>query len=653
MLRCESRDHLTANTRSLVAALVGSAVAVTIIAVSATTIVDHRTTRVHAERELDQRTLLVAEHVRAVIQTDVMLLGRVADHFAGRPLPAPEAAGADRETLRAMLRDADGIDSLWVYDERGDAVLSTAEERLGRFSVADREYFQAARAGERLFLSPLIWGRVTGGFFFVVARRLEDPSGVFRGIVVAGVPAGRFADFYRRIAGDENASFAVRKLNGDVVVRAPLPTAEPAKGWPTESYIQERLTEEAGVYERSSTIDGVARLYAFRRLDPEGLVVIAGRPLDALFAPWWSRTLLVWAVGGGGVALSLALSVLVLRRARREAAALRDALRAVRESEERFDMAVAATADGIWDWDLRTNKVRRTARMKALYGFADHEMGDDSREFWDLLHPADAPDLRAAVQAHLERRSEQVEAECRVRHKDGSWRWLFVRGRAQFDADGEPLRMVGMMTDVTERRERELLVQAAHRTAEAEKERARHAANHDPLTGLPNRAYLTERLTALTGAAAPDGVRQAVMLLDLDDFKAVNDTLGHPAGDELLRIVAGRLRSCLRDGDFVARLGGDEFAVLVPSACGTACGTLALAERIVATVGQSAVVAGRAVRIGCSAGVSVWTAAELEPEEAIRLADVALYEAKRTGKNRVVFQGCGDGPSSGRCNGMA
>lgn len=84
-----------------------------------------------------------------------------------------------------MLTDADGVDSLWVYDERGDAVLSAAEERLGRFSVADREYFQATRAGERLFLSPLIWGRVTGGFFFTGARRLEDPSGAFRGIVAA------------------------------------------------------------------------------------------------------------------------------------------------------------------------------------------------------------------------------------------------------------------------------------------------------------------------------------------------------------------------------------------------------------------------------------------------------------------------------------
>jgi diguanylate cyclase (GGDEF)-like protein/PAS domain S-box-containing protein len=314
---------------------------------------------------------------------------------------------------------------------------------------------------------------------------------------------------------------------------------------------------------------------------------------------------------------------------------------------------VAATTDGIWDWDLRTNKVRRTARMKGLFGLADHEMGDDSQEFWDRLHPADAPTLRSAVQAHLERRSEQLEAECRVLHEDGSWRWLFVRGRAQFDSGGSPLRMVGMMTDVTERRERELQVQAAHRAAEEEKERARHAANHDPLTGLPNRAYLTERLAALTAAAAPEGGRQVVMLLDLDDFKAVNDTLGHPAGDELLRIVAGRLRSCLRDGDFVARLGGDEFAVLVPSLCGTACGTLALAERIVATVGQEAVIAGQPVRVGCSAGVSVWKAAELEPEEAIRQADVALYEAKRTGKNRVVLQGCGDAPYPACCNGTA
>ncbi len=639
---------MTANTRSLVAALVGSAVAVTILAVSATTIIDYQATRERAERELDQRTILVAEHVRAVIQTDVMLLGRVADHFAGLPLPAPQDADSDRDALRAMLADADGVNSLWVYDEHGNAVLSTVEEKLGRFNVADREYFQATKAGKRVFLSPLIWGRVTGGFFFVVARRLEDSSGAFRGVAMAGVPANRFADFYQRISGDENASVAVRKLNGDVVVRAPLPDSEPPKGWPKRSYVQEHLTEEAGVYERASAIDGVGRLYAFRRLEPEGIVVIAGRPLNALFATWWSRTLLVWGLCSGGVVLSLVLSVFALRSARREANALRDALQAVRESDERFGMAVAATTDGIWDWDFRTNTVRRTARMKAMYGLADHEMGDDSREFWERLHPADAPDLQAAIQAHLERRSEQVEVECRVRHKDGSWRWLFVRGQAQFGADGEPLRMVGMMTDVTERREREMQVRAAHRVAEEEKERARHAANHDPLTALPNRAYLSERLTALSGAAEPAGVRRAMMLLDLDDFKAVNDTLGHPAGDELLRIVAGRLRGCLRDGDFVARLGGDEFAVLVPSACGT----LALAERIVATVGQSAVIAGQ-VRVGCSVGVSVWKATELEPEEAIRQADVALYEAKRTGKNRVVLQECGDIPSPGCCNGAA
>ncbi|AWK85959.1 hypothetical protein DEW08_06520 [Azospirillum thermophilum] len=627
------------NTCGLVAVLEGAAVAVTVAALSATAFLDHRGTRAAAERDLAQRTVLVAEHVRAVLRSDLLLLGRVADRFAGRPLPVPGTADADRDALRAMLGEAGGIDALRVYDARGDAVLSTAEDDPEPITLAAPACAAAAAARDRVCLEAP--GRGMSGAY-VVVRRLEDASGAFHGLAAATVAATRFAAVHHRIARGEGASLAVWTREGNAIARAAPPEPDAAPGWPDALWEQARVAGETGAFEFASPTGAAAWLYAVRRVEPEGLVVAAGRPLDALFAPWRSRTRLLWGFAGGGVALSLVLSALVLRSARREADALRDARRAVRESEERFAVAVAATTDGIWDWDLRTNKVRRTARMKALYGLADHEMGENPREFWERLHPVDGPNLRAAVQAHLEGRSEQIEVECRVRHKDGSWRWLFVRGRGLFGADGAPLRLVGMMTDVTERRERELRVQAAHREAEAERERARHAANHDPLTGLPNRAYLSERLSALAEAAAPDGVRQAVMLLDLDDFKAVNDTLGHPAGDELLRIVADRLRSCLRDGDFVARLGGDEFAVLVRTVCGPACGTRALAERIVAVVGRDVVVAGRPVRVGCSLGVSVWQAADLEPEEAIRQADVALYQAKRAGKNRVVFKGCGD-----------
>lgn len=623
--------------KSLVAALVASSVAVTVIVLGTTTTIDRQTTYRQAGREIDQRTILVAEHTKAVIQTNVMLLDRVADHFGDQPLRNPKKNGANRYLLQSMLSSADGVDSIRLYDQNGDFVLSTTDEVGAQSNVADREYFQAISAGQHLFISPLIQGRVSGNFFFVAARRLEEESGALRGIALVAIRANRFADFYRRIAGDENASIVIRKLNGDVVIQTPLPVGEPPKGWPPGTSIRQRLAEKAAVYERASPIDGVERLFAFRRLDPEGLVVIAGRPLDAVFADWRSRTALLWGLGGSGLMLSLVLSILVLRHARRRADALRAALQAVKESEERFEMAVAATADGIWDWNLRTGKVRRSARMKAMYGFADDEMGDETDEFWNRLHPDDAGNLKAIIQTHFDLRTPQFEAECRVRHKDGDYRWLFIRGCAQFGLDDEPLRMVGMMTDVTSRRERELKIEAAHQLVEEERERAHHAANHDTLTGLPNRAYLNERLAALAGDTLSDTVWSAVMMLDLDNFKTVNDTLGHPAGDQLLQVTAGRLQGCLREGDFVARLGGDEFAVLLSSRREIEGDAVALGNRIITAVSEGMMLDGRPARVGCSVGISIWKKADFVPAEAIRQADVALYEAKRTGRNRVVL----------------
>lgn len=627
-----------AATWRLVGALVGSALTVTLAVLGTTTWADHQTTWASAQRDLDQRATLVAEHVRTVIQTDRLLLDRVADHLGGRDPAGLRGAMADREALRALLAATEGVDSLWIYDAAGNAALSTADGNIDRLNVADRPYFTTLKAGAPTVVSPMIWGRVTGGFFFVLARRLEDSQGRFTGIAVAGVQASWFADVYRRISDEDGASFLIQKREGEVVVRSPLPASEPAGGWPTDPGLQARLGEADGVFEHVSPGDGIARLHAFRRLGPEGLVVIVGRPVDALLTPWRHRSALVWGLGGCGVALNLTFAILLLRNARREAGDLRDALQAVRESEERFDLAVAATDDGIWDWNLRTGHVKRTATMKALYGLTDRDMGDRSEEFWERVHPADEPRLRAAVRAHLERRSAQLEEECRVRHADGGWRWLFIRGRAQFGADGTPQRLIGMMTDITGRKGRESELQAAHAAAEREKERARHAAHHDPLTGLPNRAHLSARVATLVAALEHTDMDVAVLLLDLDGFKEVNDTLGHPVGDQVLVDVARRLKSCLREGDFAARLGGDEFVVLMSSPRhDTAGNATALSRRLIATVGREIGVGGRTIRVGCSVGVALCRPEALETDEALKRADDALYRAKRAGKGRVAF----------------
>lgn len=538
------------STRKLIAALVASAATATVLALGITCALDYRGTRHRLERDLDQRTQLAAEHLKTAVRTNAMLLGRVADYVASHPLVGLRGSNADQSALRAMVSEAEGVDSVWIYDEHGDAVLSTSTGDIRGFNVADRPYFRRAKAGEAMVISPLIWGRVTGGGFFSVARRLEDASGQFRGVALAGIPATHFAEFYARVAAGEDAIFAVRNLDGDLVVRYPLPMEEPSPGWPERAVVRDRLAvAPEGVFEHASPVDGLERVSAYRRIEGLNLVIITGRSTTTLYANWRARTITVGAFGGFGLLMTLAIAQVAMRRARREADQLRDALQDAKEQAERFDLAVAATDDGIWDWDFRTNTVTRTAKMKALYGFADDEMGNNPQEFWDRVHPDDLPGLRAVLKDHLERRLPQAEVEARVRHRDGSWRWVLVRGLAQFAPDGSARRMVGMISDVTERKEQEARLMAEREAAEEERERARHAANHDALTGLPNRAGFEARLDAMAADDRRRDSRAIVMMLDLDGFKEVNDRFGHHAGDIVLMGVAERLRHCLRGGD--------------------------------------------------------------------------------------------------------
>ncbi|HSP07935.1 MAG TPA: EAL domain-containing protein, partial [Acidobacteriota bacterium] len=304
----------------------------------------------------------------------------------------------------------------------------------------------------------------------------------------------------------------------------------------------------------------------------------------------------------------------------RDVTVQRRAEEALRESAERYALAAQGANDGLWDWDLITNRVYFSSRWKSMLGYGDNEVSDSSEDWLRRVHPDDQSRVRAQLSAHLEGASPQFQNEHRILHKDGTYRWMLTRGIAVRDPGGKPYRMAGSQTDVTDRR-----------TAE---DRLMYEAIHDVLTGLPNRALFMDLLARALGRSKrrPEALF-AVLFLDLDRFKVVNDSLGHVTGDRVLIAVGQRLGPCLRSGDTVARLGGDEFIILLEDIRDPA-DAIRVAERIQNEVNRPIHLDGNEIFTSVSIGIALSTTGYEDPEHLIRDADTAMYRAKALGKAR-------------------
>jgi diguanylate cyclase (GGDEF)-like protein/PAS domain S-box-containing protein len=295
----------------------------------------------------------------------------------------------------------------------------------------------------------------------------------------------------------------------------------------------------------------------------------------------------------------------------------------LREKEDRLALALAGTTDAVFDWDLRTNKLHLSPRWRELLGGAP--ITGTPADWLDRVHPEDAAPLRAALAAHLEGRVAQLEHEHRVRHEDGEYRWIEVRGAARRDSAGNAIRAAGLMSDVT--RHRQMV------------ERMAHDARHDSLTALPNRTLFLDLLRhSFHRTRRHEEYRFGVLFIDIDRFKLINDALGHDAGDQLLTQIARRLESCLREGDTLARHGGDEFTMWLDDVRG-APDAVSVAERVHEVMAEPFEVSGQRVESSASIGVAVGSAQYKSAEDVLRDADVAMYRAKALGKARTaVFQ---------------
>ena len=308
----------------------------------------------------------------------------------------------------------------------------------------------------------------------------------------------------------------------------------------------------------------------------------------------------------------------------RDVTARKRAEEALRESEERYALAAEGANDGLWDWDLRANRVFYGQRWKAMLGYAEGEVGQTPEEWLGRVHPDDVEQLKVDLDLHLTGRTTHLQNEHRMRTRAGAWLWVLARGVAVRDAEGRATRLAGSISDIQERKESQ--------------EKLLHDAFHDPLTNLPNRALFMDRLDhALRRVRRRADLRAAVLFLDLDRFKLVNDSLGHLQGDELLRQIARRLEEVSRDGDTVGRLGGDEFVLLLEEIRGVD-ETEAIAERVQAALAAPFRLGEQELYTSASIGIAI-SSGEDHAEDLLRDADTAMYSAKGAGKARhQIFQ---------------
>src|SRR5437660_902707 len=285
---------------------------------------------------------------------------------------------------------------------------------------------------------------------------------------------------------------------------------------------------------------------------------------------------------------------------------------------EQLDLLRRCSLEGLWDWDLLQDRVHYFPRFRELLGYSPEER---LTRFQIAFHPEDTERMRRAMRRLFDDQVP-IDDEFRLKCKAGNYRWFRGRGHAVWDDRGKPLRFAGSITDIHTYKENEL--------------RLLYLADHDVLTGLPNRRLFLDRLCQGIARARDCGRSLAVLFIDLDRFKQINDILGHDAGNQVLCDAAKRIRGSVRDEDTVARLGGDEFTVLLEGVEADSR-VSTVANRIRGELNRAFAIAEREVYVSASIGVALFPRDGESAEELLKRSDVAMYQAKKHGRDNHQF----------------
>ncbi len=291
----------------------------------------------------------------------------------------------------------------------------------------------------------------------------------------------------------------------------------------------------------------------------------------------------------------------------------------LRRSEERYRLAVEGVNDGIWDWDGRDGRLFLSRQSKIILGLSPDEEYMTIEKWFDVILKDDLDMFVRSLNKYItEPQKHHLQIEYRIKAEDGSIKWVRTRGMAIWDESGIPVRAAGSITDVTEQRQAD--------------EKIHRLAYYDSMTGLPNRILLNDRFIVAAASAQRKGRKIAVFFLDLDNFKSINDTIGHTHGDQLLLKVGEQLKLKMRRSDTLARLGGDEF-IMLQANVGSMEEVYRLASRMLEIFKRPWILDDREFYVTASIGISVYPNDGSDLQELMKNADTAMYRAKENGKN--------------------
>ncbi len=693
---------------------------------------------------LENVSRLVEEHATLTFSAADELTLAVKKAFEARP------AGFDlKRYLGSTVVDAGRYTQISTTDAKGDITDSNLASTPA-VNVADREHFRmhATQDSGQLSISKPLQGRVSRKWSIQCSRRLNNPDGSFAGIIVVSIDPLYFSHFYRDTKLGEKGSITLVGLDKTVRARHSGLSNQPAQDISKSDLWRHVAVGRTGAFTAIAAIDGVERFYSYRSLRRYPMVVNVGISVAE------SQAAMVRRHHGYFIAISvLSLTLLLavwsiataMSRQRRLAGALK-------QSEERYALAMQAAHHGMWDHDLESGVVQLHGQWRQRLGYADGDLSNTQEALRGQLHEDDRPKLRHALIAHIKDRAP-FDTEVRLRTKTGEYRHVHLHGQAQWNETGRAVRMAGVVSDVTERRaaqdalfeEKEraqvtlksigdavittdvagrveylnpvaqrmtgwTAIEAAgkpladvfrildgqthlpapnpvetalhdncpatliadgllvrrdgtdafieasaapihdregnvlgavlvfHDVTETRKlaDTMKHLAQHDALTGLPNRRLLDDRLAQAITYAQRHAVRIALLFLDLDRFKPINDIHGHAVGDQVLQQVARRLQHAVRRSDTVCRQGGDEFIVLL-SEVASADSARQVAENLLHEIEKPYEVAGQALELSVSIGGSLYPDDGGDVATLTQAADVAMYHAKAGGRNNVQF----------------
>jgi diguanylate cyclase (GGDEF)-like protein/PAS domain S-box-containing protein len=570
-----------------------------------------------AEREQENTVLLLAHHfdqklddfvtVQREIVAQIRLAG-VSSPSAFRNLTVtPEM----HEMLKAKASGNSDVAGVNIFDADGQLVNSSEHWPVPNINIADRKYFQAFKSGSAKtpVLVELVRGRFAGGWATVISYKVTGPHGEFLGIVARAITPNRFESFFASMALSEGTAISLYHSDGTLLAR--FPHVEEMIGTRFQNgpvHRQVLSKTDHGTIRETSPIDSVDRIASARALKGFPISIIATTTVAAALADWRAQTKFLTLIALLSVLLISGLLYLVVRKL----------LHQHRLEKQRLDTAVNNIPQGLVVYDASAHVTVCNQRYLEMFGLSS-----------DVVKPG------CTMQDLINHRKEtgsfdgDVELFCENIIRDVSSGKMTQQlteapgGRAILIIN-QPLQAGGWVAtieDVTERKH-----------AEA---RITHLAHYDPLTDLPNRALFHDRLQHRLAHLAP-GEQLAVLYIDIDEFKSVNDTLGHLVGDELLKSVAVSLRGCTRGDDFVARLGGDEFAV-VQTAVKDAADVVDLATRIFAAIRAPYDCVGHQVSTDASIGIALAPQDGADLHQILKNADLAMYAAKSAGRRTYRF----------------